>query len=211
MNATNILIGIVILLLILGGVFWYFKYPTPVSEEKPETNQNMNTSTIKNPVAILETSKGIIKVELYKNDAPKTVQNFITLAEKNYYNGLIFHRVIKDFVIQGGDPFCGTKDKDSLCGTGGPGYQFADELDSNTQSAKEGYKKGVMAMANSGPNTNGSQFFIMLKDTPLPYRYAIFGKVILGQDAVDAIGGTKTNANDRPTEPIFINKVTIEK
>ncbi|MFA5934026.1 MAG: peptidylprolyl isomerase [Candidatus Paceibacterota bacterium] len=172
--------------------------PPPISQEQTITNPNqkaMNTVTI-------ETTKGIIVFETYNNDAPKTVENFITLAKKNFYDGIIFHRVIKGFMIQGGDP-TGT-------GSGGPGYKFADELNSNTESYKNGYKKGVVAMANAGPNTNGSQFFIMLADTPLPNNYTIFGKVIKGQDVVDAIGNVKTNSSDRPLEDVKMVKVTIE-
>jgi|SRR3989344_2801307 len=213
MRTSNYFIGIIVLLLILGGVFWYFKYQNLGTEVQNKNNQNtyMNISETKDPGATLETSKGIIKIEFFKDEAPKTVENFITLAEKGYYNGLIFHRVIKGFMIQGGDPFCGSKDKDSLCGSGGPGYKFADELNPVAKSYQEGYKKGTVAMANSGPDTNGSQFFIMLQDTPLPKNYTIFGRVISGQSLVDAIGDTATNAKDRPLEPVFINKVTTEK
>jgi cyclophilin family peptidyl-prolyl cis-trans isomerase len=109
--------------------------------------------------------------------------------------------VIKDFMIQGGDP-TGT-------GAGGPGYKFADELNPETISYKNGYERGVVAMANAGPNTNGSQFFIMHKDTPLPNNYTIFGKVISGMDVVDAIANTATDGNDRPIEKMIMNKVTV--
>ena len=105
-------------------------------------------------------------------------------------------------MIQGGDPQ-GT-------GMGGPGYKFADELDPNTSSAKAGYKKGVVAMANSGPNTNGSQFFIMTADYPLPHNYTIFGKVVSGQDVVDTIANVKTGPNDRPVSPVTMKKVTVK-
>jgi cyclophilin family peptidyl-prolyl cis-trans isomerase len=98
-----------------------------------------------------------------------------------------------------------------MCGTGGPGYQFEDELNSTTASYKTGYKKGVVAMANSGPNTNGSQFFIMLADYPLPNNYTIFGKVVKGQDVVDKIGATKTNTGDRPTTAVVMEKVTVQE
>ncbi|MDO8482554.1 MAG: peptidylprolyl isomerase [bacterium] len=149
----------------------------------------------------LDTSLGKIVLGLYEEDAPKTVENFITLTQKGFYNNLIFHRVIDGFMIQGGDPL-GT-------GTGGPGYTFEDELNPDTVSYKAGYKKGVLAMANAGPNTNGSQFFIMLKDTPLPHSYTIFGRVISGQDVVDAIGKSPTNSNDRPVFPITIKSATV--
>ena len=116
-------------------------------------------------------------------------------------------------MILGGDPNCAanaSSDK-GYCGAGGPGYKFEDELSPNTPSAKEGYKKGVVAMANSGPNTNGSQFFIMLEDTPLPHNYTIFGKVISGQEVVDAIGSTKTGQGDRPIEAVVIKSVTASE
>lgn len=150
----------------------------------------------------LETNYGNITIELYRNDAPNTVENFTTLASKGFYNGLIFHRVIKGFMIQGGDP--------NGNGTGGPGYKFNDELNPATASYKAGYKKGVVAMANSGPNTNGSQFFIMHEDYPLPNSYTIFGKVTSGQDVVDKIANVKTGANDKPVSPVTIKSVTLK-
>ncbi|MBI4692076.1 MAG: peptidylprolyl isomerase [Candidatus Terrybacteria bacterium] len=164
--------------------------------------------------AIIKTNFGNIKIELYENDAPKTVKNFLDLAEKGFYNNLIFHRVVKNFVIQGGDPFCNlTPAADAgICGAGGPGYQFEDELNANTESYKAGYKKGVVAMANSGPNTNGSQFFIMLADNPLPHNYTIFGKVevIEGQKVVDKIGSLPISQNDRPLQPAIIKEIIIK-
>ena len=149
----------------------------------------------------LQTNLGDITFETYDADAPKAAQNFVSLATKGFYNGVIFHRVIKGFMIQGGDP-TGT-------GTGGPGYQFEDELNSATESYKEGYKRGVVAMANSGVNTNGSQFFIMHADNALPHNYTIFGKVIFGLNVVDAIANTKTAGADRPVEPIVIKAVIV--
>ncbi len=126
----------------------------------------------------------------------------MTLANKGFYNGLTFHRVIKGFMIQGGDP--------SGNGTGGPGYKFADELDPTTPSYKAGYKKGVVAMANAGPNTNGSQFFIMTEDYPLPNLYTIFGHVVSGQDVVDTIAHVKTGAGDKPVSPVTMKSVTVK-
>ena len=150
----------------------------------------------------IETNKGRIVFETYDADAPKTAANFVTLAQKGFYNGIIFHRVIKGFMIQGGDP-TGT-------GTGGPGYQFADELDANTSSYKSGYVRGTVAMANSGPNTNGSQFFIMHADTPLPHNYTIFGHVVKGIEVVDAIANTPVNGSDKPLADVVMSKVTVE-
>ena len=161
---------------------------------KNNNKNSMNTIT-------LETNKGVIVFQTYDVDAPKATANFITLANKGFYNGVIFHRVIKGFMIQGGDP-TGT-------GRGGPGYQFEDELNPNTESAKEGYTRGTVAMANAGPNTNGSQFFIMHTDNPLPHNYTIFGKVISGLDVVDAIANTPTDPSDKPLEKIVINKVVV--
>ena len=149
----------------------------------------------------LKTTLGEIEFVTYDSDAPRAVNNFITLVGKNFYNGVIFHRVIKGFMIQGGDP-TGT-------GTGGPGYEFPDELNPATASYITGYKKGVVAMANAGPNTNGSQFFIMLADTPLPHAYTIFGAVMKGQDVVDAIGNLPTDSGDRPLNPPAIESVTV--
>lgn len=125
-------------------------------------------------IAHIQTSKGEIVIELFDETAPLTVSNFIYLARRGYYDGLTFHRREEGFVIQGGDP--------SGNGTGGPGYKFADELkDAYT------YDRGIVAMANAGPNTNGSQFFVMLANVPLPKNYSIFGRVISGMEAVDAI------------------------
>ena len=152
-------------------------------------------------IVTIKTNKGEIKFETYDADAPKTVENFITLANKKFYDGVIFHRVIDGFMIQGGDP-TGT-------GTGGPGYKFADELNPQTESYKNGYKKGTVAMANAGPNTNGSQFFIMVADYPLPNSYTIFGKVIAGQEVADAIAKVAKNGSDKPLENVVMEKVTV--
>lgn len=157
------------------------------------TKNFMHTITIK-------TNKGTIVFETYDADAPKTSENFVTLANKGFYNGTIFHRVISGFMIQGGDP-TGT-------GRGGPGYQFADELNAKTESYAKGYIRGTVAMANSGPNTNGSQFFIMHKDTPLPHDYTIFGRVISGMEVVDAIAAAQVDASKKPVQTITMEKVT---
>ncbi len=159
-----------------------------------------------NRTATIQTNKGTIRVELFESDAPKTTENFITLAEKGYYDGVIFHRVIKGFMIQGGDP-TGT-------GRGGEsawGGRFNDEIDAASAVYQRGYKKGTVAMANAGPNTNGSQFFIMHADYPLPPSYTIFGRVIDGLDIVDAIATSQTDRNDKPTSEVKIERVTIEE
>ncbi len=158
-----------------------------------------------NRKAVIKTKKGTIRFELLQSDAPKTTENFITLAERGYYDGIIFHRVIKGFMIQGGDP-TGT----GRGGEAAKGGRFNDEINSSSPVYKTGYKAGTVAMANAGPNTNGSQFFIMHADYPLPPSYTIFGRVTEGQDVVDAIATSKRDSNDRPMEDIKMEKVTIE-
>ncbi len=159
-------------------------------------------------IVTLETSLGQIQIETYNQDAPNTVANFVKLAQDGFYNGITFHRIIPGFMIQGGDPNC-TADK-GPCGAGGPGYQFADELNPATPSYQAGYKRGVVAMANAGPNTNGSQFFIMHQDYGLPNNYTIFGHVIKGLDIVDKIASVKTGEGDRPLEAVVIKTATVE-
>lgn len=152
---------------------------------------------ITNKQARITTNVGDIVIAFYPDTAPNAVSNFIYLAEGGYYDSVIFHRVIEGFMIQGGDP-TGT-------GRGGPGYQFADELnDSRT------YTRGTVAMANAGANTNGSQFFIMHSDNPLPHKYSIFGYVTEGLDVVDAIASVDVNSADRPLTDVVMTKVTIE-
>lgn len=171
------------------------------SSNTVKTSQNNTTQSITMHTIALDTNYGKIVFETYDEDAPKTVNNFITLANKGFYNNVVFHRIIKGFMIQGGDP-TGT-------GTGGPGYAFADELNPATPSYKAGYKRGVVAMANAGPNTNGSQFFIMHQDYPLPNSYSIFGKVVEGQEVVDKIATTPRDRSDRPLTPVTITSVTV--
>ena len=156
-------------------------------------------TNMENPVAVIETNKGVIELELFADKAPKTAQNFIDLAQKGFYDGVIFHRVIDDFMIQGGDP-TGT-------GMGGPGYTIEDEFDDDlTHNAP-----GILSMANAGPDTGGSQFFITLKKTPwLDGKHAVFGKVISGMETVKKIGKSDTDFADRPLEKIVMEKVTIK-
>lgn len=147
--------------------------------------------------AILHTTKGDITIELSKDQTPKTVENFVTLAQKDFYNGTIFHRVLKGFMIQGGCPE-GT-------GRGGPGYQFDDE-------PFEGeYNRGTVAMANAGPNTNGSQFFIMHADYPLPKNYTIFGQVTDGIEIVDAIAEADVQMSPMGEPSVPVEPVTVER
>lgn len=162
----------------------------------------MKIDPAKTYTATIETNKGTVTAELFPADAPNTVNNFVCLADDGYFNGTPFHRIVKGFVIQGGDP-TGT-------GMGGPGYKFNDEPVSRE------YERGTLAMANAGPNTNGSQFFIVLDDLrgKLPKNYTIFGKVTEGLDVVDAIANTPTSVGrsgekSTPNEAITVEKVTI--
>lgn len=184
----------------------------PTNMDTPTPTQ---TPLAENITAIINTSKGTIKVVLFPKMAPNTVRNFVELAkgtkinpatgkkvsDKPFYDGLIFHRIIKDFMIQGGDPL-GT-------GRGGPGYRFADE------PVTENYTRGTLAMANAGPDTNGSQFFIMHQDMGLPKDYTIFGRIDASDSAslktLDAIATVATNSDDKPLEDVTIKSITIEE
>ncbi len=157
-----------------------------------------------NRIAVLETNKGTIKFELLEADAPKATENFRLLADKKYYDGVIFHRVIPNFMIQGGDPL-----GEGYGGESAWGGKFDDEIDRESNLYAGVYEKGTVAMANSGPNTNGSQFFIMHIDYPLPPSYTKFGKLVEGQDVVDAIASVDRNANDKPKETIIMDRVYI--
>ena len=217
----------IICVAIIGGIFWWASanYSSSISPSATATSSqtaassdalnilstsigtttaSISTTTDKNFMhkITIQTNKGTIVFETYDADAPNTVKNFITLANKGFYNSLIFHRVIEGFMIQGGDP-TGT-------GTGGPGYQFADELNPSTPSYQAGYVPGTVAMANSGPNTNGSQFFIMQANNPLPHLYTIFGKVLSGMDVVNAVAAVSVDSQDKPLTPIIMEKVTVE-
>jgi peptidyl-prolyl cis-trans isomerase B (cyclophilin B) len=147
--------------------------------------------------ATMQTNQGTIELQLFDDDAPKTVENFKKLAQDGFYNGVIFHRVIPDFMIQGGDP-TGT-------GSGGPGYQFEDEFNDHK------VERGALAMANAGPNTNGSQFFIVTADACpwLDGKHTVFGEVVSGMDVVDAISNADTGPGDKPREEIRIESVTL--
>jgi cyclophilin family peptidyl-prolyl cis-trans isomerase len=158
---------------------------------------------------VIETDKGSIEIEFFADEQPKAVENFRLLAEHGYYDGLTFHRVVKGFMVQGGDPVGD--------GTGGDrawGAPFADDIDPNSRLYRDGYRRGLVAMANSGPNTNASQIFIMHEDYPLPPRYVIFARVTSGMNVVDALATAPTTmggdgAKSRPVTPLKITKVTI--
>mgnify|MGYP000898282755 CR=1 FL=1 len=190
----------------------------PVNQETSvNKNNTMSVATVSEPRsqknllgeysrAIFKTNKGNIEVKLYSQESPVTVNNFLNLAAAGFYDGVKFHRVIKDFMIQGGDPLSKGDDV-SLWGTGGPGYRFTDEINDHK------LLRGSLAMANAGANTNGSQFFIVTaEETPwLDGKHTNFGEVISGLDVVTAIESAETGMNDRPIEDIVINSIELEK
>lgn len=213
MNSTYWIQGAIALIVIIGGFFLFRSVPptTPINSLN-STNQPtpINTTSItplpKVVQATLKTSKGDIELELDGPVAPLTVGNFVALAQKNFYDHTLFHRIIPDFMIQGGDPLTKDPANKARFGTGDPGYKFQDEINPNK------LVRGAIAMANSGPNTNGSQFFIITAEaTPwLDGKHTYFGKVMSGMDVVDAIVKVDRDANDLPLEPVVIQSVTIK-
>jgi cyclophilin family peptidyl-prolyl cis-trans isomerase len=233
----KILLWTAIVVILAGGLGfgdWQFSHlilNKPIQQAKKIGDHRydhapiMSIDTSKEYLATLVTSKGTIKIKLYPKDAPKTVNNFVFLAREKFYDNLTFHRVIPDFMIQGGDP--------KGDGTGGPGYKFEDEINAkslgltDSQIAdleKQGYKydkkltshkmvRKAVAMANSGPATNGSQFFIVTKEdaTYLDGKHTVFGEVIEGMDVVDAISKVERDSNDKPKEAVTIKGITIEE
>lgn len=169
--------------------------PPPAEPMQFAAPPQMSIDVTADYLAAIVTTEGEIVIDLFEDTAPETVNNFVFLARQGFYDGVIFHRVVPGFVIQGGDP-TGT-------GRGGPGYRFADELD-----APQPYARGIVAMANSGPDTNGSQFFIMHADSGLPYAYSIFGEVVEGMETVDAIAA-KQLQGERPVDDVSIVAITI--
>ena len=200
---------IIIIILIVLGIWFFMKgggegtinnFPPEADQPTAEDNKEKIMS------ATLKTNKGNITIELFEEQAPNTVANFIKLAEENFYNGVKFHRIIKGFMIQGGDPLTKDDSKMALWGTGDPGYKFADEIGPNNKN-----DTGAIAMANSGPDTNGSQFFInTAQNNFLDGKHTVFGKVISGMDVVAKIENTPTGPSDRPIEPVIINSITLE-
>lgn len=218
MQNKNIIIWI-FWILVLALAVWYFGfYETKVASRNQETSQQTETKQQEeqkeNPIiqekqmtiVTMKTNLGDIKIELFDNDAPKTVANFVKLVKENFYDGTRFHRVIKNFMIQGGDP--NSKDNDwSNDGMGGPGYKFEDEINNNK------LVRGVLAMANAGPNTNGSQFFIVTTQaTPwLDGKHTAFGRVVEGMDVVDKIEVLQTFANDNPQGAATVESIIVEE
>jgi cyclophilin family peptidyl-prolyl cis-trans isomerase len=181
------------ILIISGFISSLYAADTNAVKQDKKEEKKMNR------VALFDTSMGKIKIELFEDKAPITTKNFIDLANKGFYNGLIFHRVIDNFMIQGGDP--------EGNGTGGPGYTIKDEFDKDLRHSVP----GMLSMANAGPNTGGSQFFITLVPCPwLDGKHAVFGKVIEGMEVVEAIGKVKTSpGNNKPLKDVVMTKVTI--
>ena len=194
-----------ILLFILSfiSLLFLFSYYKKEKEQVRENPYNTKTHMKK---AIFHTNKGDIEI-VFNKTTPKTTENFLTLAKEGFYDGTKFHRVIKDFMIQGGDPLTKDDELKNRWGTGGPGYTFEDEIGSENHNLR-----GTIAMANAGPNTNGSQFFINLVDNPfLDTKHTVFGKVEKGMEVVDAIGQTETDGRDRPIESVVIESVEVKE
>lgn len=182
------------------------KSPSKNADTETGTKTITNLNDKKMTSAILNTNMGNITIEFYRERAPKTVENFIKLASDGFYNKVKFHRVIKGFMIQGGDPLTKDDSKMALWGTGGPGYTFPDELGKDNKN-----DAGTIAMANSGPNTNGSQFFInVAANNFLDGKHTVFGRVTSGMDVVTKIENTPTNAGDRPLSAVVINSITLK-
>lgn len=233
-NIIQITGAIVLTMLLIGGLLWWSTrdsapkellltdegkveefagpYATDTIQDKtPIAMHNEN-----NPVAVVTTNKGVIEIELFADQMPITTANFIKLAKEGYYDGIKFHRVIKDFMIQGGDPNTKT-DNTASYGTGGPGYTIQDEFVTADNLSNV---RGTIAMANTGqPNSGGSQFFINTKDNtfldfdkePLTSRHPVFGKVIAGMDVVTAVEAVPTGARDLPTDPVTIESLVIRE
>lgn len=200
----------ILAVMVVALVFYLFSRNS--EEQKPQLinkSKEMNNDleyANKYDKAVIKTSKGEIIVKLYGEESPKTVNNFLKLAGEGFYNGTAFHRVIKDFMIQGGDPLSKEADWTRVqVGTGGPGYKFADEFNSNK------LVRGSLAMANSGPNTNGSQFFIVTAEsTPwLDGKHTNFGQVVSGMEVVDKIENSPVNAADQPVEKITLDSIEL--
>ena len=200
MNKTYIALAVAIIL--IGGGYFFFG-----QDKEEEAVNNNETPSGTSMVVILQTNLGEITIELFSEDAPQTVENFVQLARTGFYNNTKFHRVIKGFMIQGGDPLSKDNALKDQWGTGGPGYTFADEIHANNRN-----NTGTVSMANAGPNTNGSQFFINTADNNgLDTKHTVFGKVTAGMDVVLEIENTATEGSNRPVEDVIIEAVTIKE
>lgn len=224
-NETKVTYSVIAVLIIFLGGLAYILQPMGAVAPSPQSNNEETTikkvTTIKEgsttgtttrmeekiaTTAVITTNKGVIEFT-FGNATPKTVANFTKLAGSHFYDGVRFHRVIKDFMIQTGDPLSKDKANEQVWGTGGPGYKFEDEL-----TGKEQYPLGTVAMANSGPNTNGSQFFIVTANpgVGLPPSYTVFGKVTKGIEIALLIQNVKTGQADRPLEDVIIEKIEVK-
>ncbi len=201
---TPFIIALVLVAAALG-VWWYFADNANNTKQTMETNAEVR-AVAEWSGATLKTNYGSIQISFLTDKAPKTVANFVKLAESGFYDGTKFHRVISDFMIQGGDPISKDDTKKDYWGTGGPGYQFGDEIND------ERFLQGAVAMANSGPNTNGSQFFIVsAKETPwLAGKHTIFAKVTSGLNAALAISHAEIDDRDAPRTPVILEKVILK-
>jgi peptidylprolyl isomerase len=192
-----------------GGESQVSSAATPQTNSAPEAPQGTMPATTNNEKvmkATLKTNQGDIVIDFMETDAPNTVANFVKLAKEGFYNGTKFHRVIGGFMIQGGDPLTKDDAQAPRWGTGGPGYQFPDEIHANNRN-----DVGTISMANAGPNTNGSQFFINVANNNfLDPKHTVFGKVVAGMDVVKKIEATQTGAADRPVSPMIIESVVLE-
>ncbi|MGB2762691.1 MAG: peptidylprolyl isomerase [Minisyncoccales bacterium] len=201
MNKLYILL---ILIILISGSYFLFT-PDTGKEEAASDNDNIKTLPETNMTATMQTNFGEIKLELFSSDAPKTVENFVKLSKDGFYNGLKFHRVIKGFMIQGGDPLSKDNSFKDRWGTGGPGYTFADEIHLNNHNII-----GTISMANAGPDTNGSQFFINTDNNNfLDAKHTVFGKIIEGIDIVGKIENVATDGRDCPIDNVIIESINI--
>jgi cyclophilin family peptidyl-prolyl cis-trans isomerase len=222
----KIVVIAVLVVLAAGGAWWVFaphaamqttdsyaasqatQNSASTQADASQNTQPQTTNTNQTPImgATLHTNKGDIVIEFNAAATPNTVANFIKLAQAGFYDGTKFHRVIKGFMIQGGDPLTKDDSMQARWGTGGPGYQFADEIGPANHDVT-----GTIAMANAGPNTNGSQFFINVADNNfLDTKHTVFGRVTAGMDVVHAIENVATGQNDRPVDPVVITSITLK-
>lgn len=198
---------LLVFIVIAGVVGMVYLFNNVSQNSEKEISKKIVAQTTIAEKAVIQTNFGDIEIQFFKDKAPLTVENFIKLAESGFYNDTLFHRVIKDFMIQGGDPITALRNSDwSLHGTGGPGYTFADEINN------EPIVRGVIAMANSGPNTNGSQFFIVTADAApwLDGRHTVFGRVTRGMNVVDKIEAMEINEKDHPLRDVVVKGIFIQ-
>jgi len=203
MNKIYLIGGLIILA--LGALFYFMTPQQKANDIQPGATVPTTDQGTSNVRAVIATSMGDITIELDPVNAPQTVANFVKLADEGFYAGTKFHRVIPQFMIQGGDPITKDDSMKARWGTGGPGYTFADEIHAENRNVR-----GTISMANAGPNTNGSQFFInVANNDSLDGKHTVFGKVISGMEVADAIVAVPTEGADRPIDPVTILSVTI--